>query len=50
TQAAYTFDAINRVFSNDAFHLTLLRGRVLGLVDRLPPLDNALWRRASGVN
>ncbi|MDD0926469.1 UbiH/UbiF family hydroxylase [Xylella fastidiosa subsp. multiplex] len=50
TLAAYTFDAINRVFSNDAFHLTLLRGRVLGLVDRLPPLVNALWRRASGVN
>ncbi len=31
TLAAYTFDAINRVFSNDAFHLTLLRGRVLRL-------------------
>ncbi len=49
TIAAYTFDVINRVFSNDAFHLTLLRGPALGLVDHLPPLINALWRHASGL-
>ncbi|MCC4618685.1 UbiH/UbiF family hydroxylase [Xanthomonas cassavae CFBP 4642] len=48
TVAAYGFDAINRVFSNDDMHLTLLRGSVLGLAGRLPPLVDLLWKRASG--
>ncbi|MRG13073.1 UbiH/UbiF family hydroxylase, partial [Escherichia coli] len=30
--AAYSFDAINRLFSNDEMHLTLARGRALGCV------------------
>ncbi|WP_355607591.1 UbiH/UbiF family hydroxylase [Xanthomonas cannabis] len=46
--AAYGFDAINRVFSNDEMHLTLLRGSVLGLAGKLPPLVDVLWKRASG--
>ncbi|MCL1526017.1 UbiH/UbiF family hydroxylase [Xanthomonas nasturtii] len=46
--AAYAFDAINNVFSNDEMHLTLLRGSVLGLAGRLPPLVDVLWQRASG--
>ena len=49
TAAAYTFDTINRVFSNDDMHATLLRGGVLGLAGRLPPLVNAFWRHASGT-
>lgn len=48
TVAAYGFDAINTVFSNDQMHLTLLRGSVLGLAGKLPPLVDMLWKRASG--
>lgn len=47
--AAYTFDGINRVFSNDEMHATLLRGKLLGLAGRLPVLTNMFWRRASGL-
>jgi len=47
--AAWTFDGINRMFSNDEMHRTLLRGPLLGLAGRLPPLTAALWRRAAGV-
>jgi 2-octaprenyl-3-methyl-6-methoxy-1,4-benzoquinol hydroxylase len=46
--AAHAFDGINRLFSNDALAATLLRGPLLGIAGRLPPLANALWRRASG--
>lgn len=47
--AAYAFDGINRLFSNDEMHLTLVRGPLLGLAGRLPPLANLFWRRASGL-
>lgn len=47
--AAYTFEGINRLFSTDEMHLTLLRGPLLGLAGKLPPLANLLWRRASGL-
>lgn len=47
--AAYSFDGINRLFSNDEMHLALLRGPLLGLAGKLPPLANLLWRRASGL-
>ncbi|GAB2495375.1 FAD-dependent oxidoreductase [Arenimonas alkanexedens] len=47
--AAHGFEAINRVFSNDALLPTLLRGHALGLVGRLAPVTRALWRRAAGV-
>lgn len=46
--AAYSFEAINTVFSNDALLPTLLRGHALGLAGRLPPLTQWLWRRAAG--
>lgn len=46
--AAYSFEAINRVFSNDAMLPTLLRGHALGLAGRLPPLTRLLWKRAAG--
>jgi 2-octaprenyl-3-methyl-6-methoxy-1,4-benzoquinol hydroxylase len=47
--AAYAFDGINRAFSNDEMHMTLLRGFALGVAGKLPPLANMLWRRASGL-
>ncbi|KAF1714042.1 2-octaprenyl-3-methyl-6-methoxy-1,4-benzoquinol hydroxylase [Pseudoxanthomonas yeongjuensis] len=47
--AAYAFDGINRVFSNDEMHATLLRGLALGVAGKLPPLANMFWRRASGL-
>lgn len=49
TLAAYSFEAINRAFSNDAMLPTLLRGHALGLANRLPPLTHLLWERAAGV-
>ncbi|MFT4256408.1 MAG: UbiH/UbiF family hydroxylase [Pseudoxanthomonas sp.] len=47
--AAHAFDGINKLFSNDEMHLTLLRGPLLGLAGKLPPLTNLLWRKASGL-
>jgi 2-octaprenyl-3-methyl-6-methoxy-1,4-benzoquinol hydroxylase len=47
--AAHIFDGINRVFSSDSVVATLLRGPVLGLAGRVPPLAQIFWRRASGT-
>ena len=47
--AAHAFDGINRLFSNDARGATVLRGPLLGIAGRLPPLANVLWRRAAGT-
>ena len=47
--AAHAFGAINRAFSNDDFVATLLRGPLLGLAARLPPLARAFWRHAAGT-
>jgi 3-demethoxyubiquinol 3-hydroxylase len=47
--AAHAFDGINRVFSSEGMHRTLLRGQLLGLAGKLPPLTTALWRRAAGL-
>ncbi|GAA4870469.1 UbiH/UbiF family hydroxylase [Luteimonas vadosa] len=47
--AAHAFDAINRFFSNDALLPTALRGPLLGLAGRLPPLSRGLWRKAAGL-
>lgn len=46
--AALAFENINRVFSNDVFALSLVRGHALGIVDRLGPLKNAMARYAAG--
>jgi 3-demethoxyubiquinol 3-hydroxylase len=46
TLAAYALDGINRVFSNDALVPTLLRGPLLGLAGRVPPIGGWLARRA----
>ena len=45
---AHAFSAINALFSNDAVAPTLLRGPLLGLAGKLPPLAHALWRHAAG--
>ncbi|MFC3552019.1 FAD-dependent oxidoreductase [Lysobacter cavernae] len=47
--AAYAFDGINRLFSTEALAATLLRGPLLGLVGKLPPLTHAFWRHAAGL-
>jgi 2-octaprenyl-3-methyl-6-methoxy-1,4-benzoquinol hydroxylase len=48
-RAAHAFEAINRMYSNDALVPTLLRGRLLGLAGRVPPVQYALWREAAGL-
>ena len=45
--AAQSFDAINRVFSNDAVVPTLLRSHLLGIAN-FPPIARMLWQRAAG--
>ncbi|MGH8033515.1 MAG: UbiH/UbiF family hydroxylase [Luteimonas sp.] len=47
--AAHALDAINTVYSSDGMLRTLLRGPLLGLAGRLPPVTAALWRRAAGI-
>lgn len=47
--AAYAFENINRVFSNDNFALSLLRGPLLGVGDKITPLKNAMARYAAGL-
>lgn len=47
--SAHAFGAINRMFSNDDMLATLLRGPMLGLAGRMPPLARALWRHAAGL-
>ncbi len=47
--AAYSFDGLNRLFSNDNLIATLARGPLLGLVGKLPPLRHALWKHAAGL-
>lgn len=49
TLAAWSFEAINRVFSSDAIVPTVLRGPVLGLLGRIAPLTRRLARIAAGV-
>ena len=47
--AAWSFDAINRIFSSEDPVSTLLRGPVLGAAGRLAPLRRALWGHAAGA-
>lgn len=47
--AAYAFENINRLFSNDNMALSLVRGHLLGLADRLSPVKNAMARIAAGI-
>ncbi|MBP7370612.1 MAG: FAD-dependent oxidoreductase [Arenimonas sp.] len=47
--AAYVFENINRVFSNDQFAMGLIRGHMLGFGNRLTPFKNAMARYAAGI-
>lgn len=47
--AAHAFESINYAFSNDELVPTLLRGHLLGLAGRIPPLTRLLWQRAAGL-
>lgn len=47
--AAYAFENINRVFSNDNFALSLIRGPLLEIGNKITPLKNALAKYAAGV-
>lgn len=49
TVAAHAFEGINRLYSNDGLAATLLRGHLLGIAGRMPPLVDALWKRAAGA-
>jgi len=46
--AAYSFDAIQRVFGSEAMPVAMLRGAGLGLVDKLTPLKRLFARHAAG--
>jgi 2-octaprenyl-3-methyl-6-methoxy-1,4-benzoquinol hydroxylase len=47
--AAHAFEAIHDIYSSQAPHPGLLRGPLLELAGRLPPLTRMLWRRAAGL-
>jgi 2-octaprenyl-3-methyl-6-methoxy-1,4-benzoquinol hydroxylase len=47
--AAHAFDGINRLYGSDGMAATLLRGPLLGLAGRLPPVTQRLWRHAAGL-
>ena len=47
--SATMMDGLNRLFSNDSAPLRVLRDLGLGLVDRMPPLKDALIRQAAGL-
>lgn len=47
--AAYSFDGLNRLFSNDALLPTLLRGHALGLAGAIAPLRRLWVKRASSA-
>ena len=49
TLAAYSFEGINRLFSNDALLPTLVRGPLLGLVGRAGALGRFFAGRAAGI-
>ena len=49
TVSAHAFEGINRLFSNANPAATLVRGPLLGLAGKLPPLQRALWRHAAGL-
>ena len=46
--AAYSFEAINRVFSNDDVLPTLLRGHAFGIANVFSPIRNFLLKQAAG--
>jgi 2-octaprenyl-3-methyl-6-methoxy-1,4-benzoquinol hydroxylase len=49
TLAAHAFDGINRLYTSDSMAAVLLRGPLLGVAGRLPPLPRLLWKHAAGI-
>lgn len=49
TLAAHAFDGIHRLYRSDSVAATLLRGPLLGLAGRVPPLPRLLWKHAAGL-
>lgn len=47
--AAHAFDGIHRLFTDDGVVATLLRGSLLSVTAKIPPLARLLWRRAAGI-
>lgn len=47
--AAHAFEGINRLYGSDSMAATLLRGPLLGLAGKLPPLTHMLWKKAAGL-
>lgn len=47
--AAHAFEAINRFYASDGVAATLLRGPLLGVAGKLPPLTHLMWKRAAGL-
>jgi 3-demethoxyubiquinol 3-hydroxylase len=47
--AARAFSAIDRLYSNDSPFATAVRGPLLGMAGRLPPVVRGLWRHAAGL-
>ena len=49
TLAAHAFEGINRLYTSDSVAAALLRGPLLGLAGRLPPVPRLLWKHAAGL-
>jgi ubiquinone biosynthesis UbiH/UbiF/VisC/COQ6 family hydroxylase len=49
TLAAYAFGGINRLYASDSVASVLLRGPLLGLAGRVPPVPRLLWKHAAGL-
>ncbi len=47
--AAHAFSGIDRLFRSANPAAVLLRGPMLGVAGKLPPLTRALWRKAAGL-
>lgn len=47
--AAHAFEGINRLYGSGNLAATLLRGPLLGLAGKLPPLTHMLWKKAAGI-
>jgi 3-demethoxyubiquinol 3-hydroxylase len=47
--AARAFAAIDRLYSNESPWATAVRGPLLGVAGRLPPVVRGLWRHAAGL-
>ena len=49
TLAARAFSGINRLYASDSIAAVLLRGPLLGVAGRVPPIPRLLWKHAAGL-